>query len=238
MKAHVFSYRFAKEIIEHPDFGQALHEVMTTINEAPVFVYAGKSRKNVRLDVVQQLVNTYFDRRLGIDFGWQYHPLATRIKDSGLKADFRKSFGSLAIQAEVQLGNMARWYSDIFKFQTAYAQGLIQFGLSIVPMFALAKRIDSNIVNFERAQRELPSADLSITLPILLVGLDVDDGTPVVDVRQCRFGALKQIIGKGHEENRWRIVHGFLTGADIHSIGMPSETGPMLEPAQDDEGDE
>src|SRR5437588_4114595 len=84
------------------------------------FVYPGKSKKNKYLDVVQQLLNAYFDRCLAIDHAWEYHPLATGIKESGLRADFRKTFSakdSITVQAEIQFGNMALWYSDIFKFQ-------------------------------------------------------------------------------------------------------------------------
>ena len=71
-------------------------------------------------------------------------------RGSRLAADYKKRFNDLTIQAEVQFGNMARWYSDIFKFQAAYSQGLIDIGLCIVPTQALASRIDSNITNFER----------------------------------------------------------------------------------------
>ncbi len=121
-------------LLEHPKYGAAWAEIKGILEGAPLFIYPGKSANNARLDVVQQVMNTYFDRRFAVDSGWEYHPLATRIEGSGLAADFRKTFGDLAVQAEVQFGNMSRWYSDVFKFQTAYSQSLIQLGLSIVPM--------------------------------------------------------------------------------------------------------
>ena len=159
---------------------------------------------DVALDVVQQLMNTYFDRRLSIDLKWDYHPLATSIKKSGLRADFQKKFGEdLAIQAEIQFGNMSRWYSDVFKFQAAYSQSLVNVGLSVIPMGKLARRIDSNIVQFERAKRELPSAELSITLPIMIVGLEPDSDTEVVDVSKSKFASIKEITGKGKAANKW-----------------------------------
>jgi hypothetical protein len=173
-------------------------------------------------------MNTYFDRRFAVDSKWQFHPLATAIAGSSLAADYRKTFGTLTVQAEVQFGNMARWYSDIFKFQAAYSEKLIQVGLSVVPVGAMARMTDSNVVNYERAVRELPSATLSITLPILLIGLEKDESTLEIDVTKCKFKSFKNIVGKGKNENRWRIIHGQISGVDMAMIGPKSETGPML----------
>jgi len=94
-------------------------------------------------------------------------------------------------------------------------------------MQSLAKRIDSNVVNFERTVRELPSAILSVTLPILLIGVSPDDKQ--VDVSRSSFVSYPEIVGKNRSENRWRIVQGYLSGADITKIGPNSPTGPMLE---------
>lgn len=231
MKVEEHSYRFAKEIIQHPSHLQGWAEVYGVISMTPLFIYPGKSKSNTNLDVVQQVLNAYYDRRLSVDLGWEYHPLATRIENSGLAADFRKQFGELVIQIEVQFGNMSRWYSDIFKFQTAYSQRLINVGICVLPCNSLARRIDSNVANYERSLRELPSAELSITLPILLAGLSFDDETPIVDISQCQFTSLKQITGKGNVLNRWRIVHGYLSGVEMCDIGPHSPTGPTLDPA-------
>lgn len=228
MNYTLFSYRYGREILEHRHYRSALKEILAAVSDCPLFIYRNKSRTNARLDVVQKVMNTYFDRRFGIDFRWDYHPLATRIEDSGLAADFRKAFGKeqpLNIQAEVQFGNMARWYSDIFKFQTAYSQNLAQMGLSIVPTSVLAKRIDSNIVYYERALRELPSAVLSITLPILLVGIYPDKYTRIVDLGETRFTA-GELIGKKMALNRWRVVNAFINGVSLSKIGPDSEVGP------------
>lgn len=230
MRVEEYSYRFAREILQHPDHLNAWHELYGVIQNTPLFIFPGKSAKNRRLDVVQQLINVYYDRRLSVDLGWEYHPLATRISNSGLAADFRKQFGNLVIQVEVQFGNMSRWYSDIFKFQTAYSQQLINIGVCVLPCSSIATRIDSNVAQFERALRELPSAELSITLPILLAGLSLDHNTPVVDVSQTQFGSANAISGKGNVMNRWRIVHGYLNGIQMSNIGPASPTGPTLQP--------
>lgn len=228
MKLQIFSYRYGQEVLQHQNYSSAWNEITDVFSKAPLFIWPNKSKKVPRLDVVQQLMNTYFDRRLAVDLGWTYHPLATKIKGSRLKADFRKSFGDLGIQVEVQFGNMARWYSDIFKFQAGYSAQAIQIGISVVPVGTLARRIDQNIVNYERARRELPSAELSVTLPIVMIGLESDDTTQIVDVSKSRFKSLSQITSKGKEQNRWRVVNGVISGTPIEAIGPESDTGPML----------
>ena len=237
MKVTVHSYRFAQEIFQHAHYALVWEEIIGVCENTPLFVWPNKSGKNARLDVVQQLLNVYFDRRLAIDLRWQHHPLATKIAESGLRADFRKEFADLSVQVEVQFGNMARWYSDIFKFQTAYSQGLVQAAISIVPMGTFGRRIDSNIAHYERALRELPSADLSITLPILLIGIEPDDGTQLVDVSQSQFGAVGELTGKKKAENLWRVVNGHLAGVPMTQIGPQSDIGPQIEITAEEAGD-
>lgn len=235
MKLEIYSYRFAEEITQHHRHLNAWDEIHNILLNTPLFIYPNKSKSNPNLDVVQQLMNTYFDRVMAIDNGWEYHPLATGIADSGLRADFKKTFGDFTVQAEIQFGNMSRWYSDIFKFQTAYSQSLIKIGLSVIPMGTLARRIDSNIINFERAKRELPSAELSLTLPILMVGLEPDEKTNIVDVSKCKFNDIKEITGKGNSANQWRIINGYLNGVSMEEIGPESATGQMLNSTTDDD---
>ena len=232
MDYEILNYRFAQQILEHFTFREDFESVLQIIRECPIYIYPNKSTANEKLDVVQQLLNTYFDRRFAVDLGWDYHPNATTIDDSQLAADFRTTFNadqetSLTIQSEVQFGNAARWYSDIFKFQTAYSQDLIDIGLSIVPLNELAKRIDSNITNFERCRRELPSADMSITLPVLTIGVIPDRDTTIIDISRSRFTSLGQITGRYMTENRFRVVNNLLQGVDIRQIGVDSEIGPV-----------
>jgi len=238
MRLELHSHRFAQEILQHPTHKGAWEEVRQICSAAPLFVWPGKSQKDARADVVQQLMNVYFDRRFAIDHKWEHHPLATAIEASGLRADFRKSFGDLPVQVEVQFGNMARWYSDIFKFQTAYGQGLIKAGISILPTVSLARRMGQNVANYERALRELPSAELSITLPILLIGLEPDYATAAVDVSHSKFEKVQDIIGKTMADNAWRVVNGCIRGDAVSNIGPDSEIGPQIEVAPDELGDQ
>jgi hypothetical protein len=226
MDEEKYSYRFAAELLSSKAYSVHYKQLLAVVHDLPVLIWPGKSATNPKLDVVQQCLNTYFDRRLSQD-GWEYHPLATRIAESGLAADFRKDCGGLRVQVEVQFGNMARWYSDIFKFQTAYSQDLADVGVCIVPTTALASRIDSNITNYERVIRELPSAKLSITLPILVIGVMPDAKTPTIDLSKSRFKNVKELTGQKKTENRYRIINGIIVGRSMSSIGPDSETGPI-----------
>lgn len=176
-------------------------------------------------------MNTWFDRALAVEHGWDYHPLATAIENSRLAADFHKTFPNMKIQAEVQFGNMSRWYSDIFKLQTAYAQSLVNVGLSIVPKAVLAQRIDSNIASYERVIRELPSANLSITLPILVIGVEPDQGTTIVDLSRLAIPrkdpTKRDSPTKFSEHDRYRVVNALFAGSDPHAVTRTSEIGPM-----------
>jgi len=222
-----YSYRFAEEIIQHSNFIHAWNEITSVIQELPLFIYPGKSASNPNLDVSQQMLNTFFDRKFAVEHGWEYHPPATDIEDSNLAADFYKEFGELKIQSEVQFGNIGRWYSDVFKFQAAYSTERINFALSIVPKHELAVRIDSNLVNFERTVRELPAAKLSITLPILLIGLYPDDDTEIINLTQCDFDTRGQITANTTvaKTNRYRIVNSILAGTPLGEINEESPTG-------------
>lgn len=60
MKLNIFSYRFAEEILQHQRHGGAWQEIHDMLVATPIFIYPSKSKNNKKLDVVQQLMNTYF----------------------------------------------------------------------------------------------------------------------------------------------------------------------------------
>lgn len=222
MEYNIFSYRFAQEILEHEKYSDLLTEILSVIKDCPLYIYPNKSSKNVKLDVVQQILNAYFDVKFHKNNDWEYHPLATDIPESGLKADFRKKYNNLKIHVEVQFGNMSRWYSDIFKFQTAYSTDLIDIGICIVPMSTLAKRIDSNVTHYERVLRELPAADMSITHPILIIGIYSGESTSIIDLSKSNFPSVGKCNSK---DNKYRIVNGLIAGQSIQKIGPESPIG-------------
>lgn len=99
--------------------------------------------------------------------GWNVTPRIISKSKSHLAADAKKG----KIQLEVQFGNMARWYTDVFKFLLSYSADDIEVGILVVHMQETAKKIDENVAYYERVVRELPHAKMGITIPILVVGV-------------------------------------------------------------------
>ena len=108
---------------------------------------------------------------------WEPEPLVSPLnfKDS-LRGDFRKTYKanseSLTVQVEVEMGNMASSYRNYFKFQLSYAHQLANLAVLILPTDSLSKRIDSGLASYEKTTREIPTAELSITVPILVIGIN------------------------------------------------------------------
>ena len=182
MIVKTYSYRYAEEILQHPKYVDAYNEIVEICRECPVPVFEGKSENQKSKDVVQQLMNSYFLKAF-VEKGWEEEPYATpdQTEDS-LRSDFKKTFmketeeNKIIIQIEVEFGNVASSYRNYFKFQLSYSYGLTDICILIVPSNQLANRIDSGVSNYEKVLREIPSAMLSITVPILVIGLfDRDD---------------------------------------------------------------
>ena len=190
MKVKTFSYRFAEEILQHPQYEAAYNELIRVCEECPIPVYAGKSSKQKSKDVVQQMMNSYFFMRFK-SLGWEAEPLATPNENADeLRSDFRKTFVDentgevlLTLQIEVEFGNVASSYRNYFKFQLSYSYSLADICVLIVPSQHLSVRIDSGVSNFEKTCREIPSAKLSITVPTLVIGL-FDEDSPEWNVKE------------------------------------------------------
>jgi hypothetical protein len=190
MKIKTFSYRYAQEILEHPCCKESLEELLEICSKCPLPVYKNKSKSQPKLDVVQQIINSYF-KIVFEKNGWESEPLVTPDEyEDSLRGDFRKTFEKkvskddkteFALQIEVEMGNIASSYRNYFKFQLSYAHKLADIAVLILPCDNLSRRIDSGVASFEKTVREIPSADLSITVPILVIGLD-DSDTMEIDI--------------------------------------------------------
>ena len=169
--AETFSYRHAEAILERV-FDSHRLEIVDAVRSVP---WLPKPRPVIRmrndrvvatLTLDQKATNLSFDREFEAR-GWTKHPEIVSNAPSHLTADFKKG----PIQVEVQFGNMARWYTDVFKFLLSYAANDIDVGVLIVPVLSVARRIDENVVNYERVVRELPHAKMAVTIPVWVVGV-------------------------------------------------------------------
>lgn len=202
MRVKTYSYRYAEEILQHPKYRDIYDELMGIFTNCPVPVYEGKSKNQEQKDVVQQLMNTYFYEAF-INQGWETEVLASPEEfEDALKSDFRKTFNregneNITVQIEVEFGNVASSYRNYFKFQLSFSYGMTDLCVLVVPSAKLSNRIDSGVSNFEKVLREIPTAKLSITVPILVVGLfDEDDQGNQVDVWNIKDENISLDIAK------------------------------------------
>lgn len=193
----LYPYRYADAVLEHSIFKSAYDDFVDILKAAPVPLLDPKNpnprtggvkhrkRKPLKdkrdpryffLPVDQKKLNSYFDRALTPEHDWELHPPVVPEGSisgpkTGLEADFKRG----KLQVEIQFGNMARWYTDVFKFQLSYSLGAIDVAVLVVPTQKFANFIDENVAYFERVIRELPHAKMSLTLPILVIGVEPMD---------------------------------------------------------------
>lgn len=220
MKLHYFDYRYAEAVLEHPTFKTSKQEIVDILENAPVPLLnptesAPKGRRVKRrsrkpkkgqpgtryffLPVDQKALNSYLDGEFKDREWFCQPPIVHRNRaggpETGLKGDYRR--GSL--QVEVQFGNMARWYTDVFKFQLSYSLGEIDVAVLVVPTQVLANLIDENVACYERVRRELPWAKMSLTLPIWVIGVEPEDYGPV---RACYEKAANNLVTAKRRANQ------------------------------------
>lgn len=212
MKLYVRDYRYASAVLESATFREAKDEIFETLSALPLSLLdpqrdgrSGGVKRRSRdkryrfFPVDQKAMNRHLDTQFIDSRGWQRQPLIVDPSmgagpKTNLKGDYKKG----RLQVEVQFGNMARWYTDVFKFQLSYSLDVIDVAVLVVPVQGFANLIDENVANYERVVRELPWAKMSLTLPILVVGLEPDDYAPI----QQRYEEAAQfLVGSKPDEN-------------------------------------
>jgi hypothetical protein len=100
------------------------------------------------------------------DLGWSDE---VRVNPTSSKIDITSMRGNVGLC--FQTGNMSRLYADILKLQTLFADKKIGAAICIVPKRIFAKSLNQNIVNYERFTNELDIFAKTITVPILVYGI-------------------------------------------------------------------
>lgn len=75
----------------------------------------------------------------------------------------------------IQTGNVSRVYADIMKLQALYADKKIKAGIIILPKKETAKKLGSNMANYERLNKELSIFKKVITLPLIVYGFEEEE---------------------------------------------------------------
>lgn len=124
--------------------------------------------------VDQPGLNSAIDRQLR-DLEWAAQPLAVGAVDgvraTGLTGDFQRN----GVFVEVEFGNVASMFRDLFKFQIAGQARVGEVGVLIVASSHVAAFFDQGVATFEQARNLLPYMRIGLSLPVAIVGLDLND---------------------------------------------------------------
>jgi hypothetical protein len=234
LRIQEFPYRYADAVLTHRKFKDAFEHLKHVLTSAPVPLLSAhlpakqggvKSRKRKRLKhgfaerifflpVDQKEINAHLESKLSELSGWEPQPLIVRerpgevdVPKTRIKGDYKRA----NLQVEVQFGNMARWYSDVFKFQLGYSRQQVDVGVLVVPTVRFANLIDENVACFERVIRELPWAKMSLTLPIMVLGVEPEDYSPLKARYNQAFEALVErervkASKEGHKPKEWELI--------------------------------
>lgn len=193
VKLHSYDYRYASAVLGHVNFQEARRELLDILRKTKVPLLDPSKPKGTRgpvkvrtrnkrvraFPVDQKQLNANLDKAFKRR-GWQLQPhIVDPSKPDGPKTGLLADYKKGRLQVEVQFGNMARWYTDVFKFQLSYSMDEIDAAVLVVPMQRFANLIDENVAYFERVTRELPWAKMSLTLPILVLGVEPEDYGPL-----------------------------------------------------------
>jgi hypothetical protein len=134
----------------------------------------GGRRLPFLLPVNQAALNKQLDSALRSE-GWTPQPIASgsmvgEEASLGLRGDFYRE----GVFVEVEFGNIASFYRDLFKFQIANRARTGHVAVLIAGTEKLARFFDSGITTFEAANHYLPYLAIGIQMPICFVGIEPD----------------------------------------------------------------
>ncbi len=152
-----------------------------------------KNNRYALMPIDQDALNLALHARLAKLEGWETQPLVLgktlgRELESFLKGDFKKA----GMFVEVEFGNTASLFRDLFKFQLVSQSKMGQVAVLVVATDRAARLMDSNVATFERVVSLLPFLDFVVALPILIVGIEPSDWTPI----RKHYNRMKRVAEK------------------------------------------
>jgi len=168
--SEIWDHRSGMRILEGTkEFEELLHCIKSL--KTPVMKDAWREP----YDVSQTLLNSMLDYRMKKE-DWTVQPQIDieNKTQSKMKGDFSKiSKDGLRIFVEVEFGNAASMFRDLYKFNLAYSLDSYDCGVFIVPGNELSRRID-DVKDIEKAKQLIIDGRDFINIPLVLIGLDTD----------------------------------------------------------------
>lgn len=142
------------------------------------------------LPIDQKELNASLHERLR-RLGWTPEPIAAGHQ-LGVRADLflRGDFSKNGVFVEVEFGNSASLFRDLFKFQVANRSGTGEVGVLITATREMGKFFDSGIATYEQAVSLLPYMRIGIQMPIWLIGIEPRDWAPV----ETRYQEMYELV--------------------------------------------
>jgi len=134
-------------------------------------------------------LNASIKRTLRAD-GWTTEPVASGglvagEERLGLRGDFSRN----RVFVEVEFGNAASFYRDLFKFQVANRAQKGDVGVLLVATDRFARFFDSGVTTYEGARRAKPYMAIGLQMPVWIIGIE-----PLsFDLIQGRYGEMWEL---------------------------------------------
>jgi len=174
------------------------------------------------LPVDQDLMNAQIEAGMRAA-GWATQPVASGdLVPAGTPLSLRGDFARNRVFVEVEFGNAASFYRDLFKFQIANRTGTGEAAVLVVATDQLAKFFDSGVTTMESARRALPFLAIGIQMPIWLIGIEPVDFAFIGE----RYRAMWELC---HENGLDCHPFEVALGAEIAVAQLPVEE-PRAEP--------
>jgi Restriction endonuclease BglII len=231
MKLHHKSHLFGQTIVERhfPSEYEELTEVFTKtplpLRDAQPYSTGrrstpkrqwrtiGGTKKRILLPVDLPSLNVAFDVQLRKKH-WSPQPYASddvfAVTGDRSRGDFAKN----NVFVEVEFGNTASLFRDLFKFQIASRERKGDVAVLVVGLRRLMKFHDSGVATFEKVDAMLPYLRIALQMPVWIVGLEPESWD---DIRQ-RYEEMLT-VAQDHGEECLPYETAF--GVDIHIEDEP-----------------
>lgn len=218
MRLRVESHQYAETILEgrFPAEWQELRDALGTIDPPlrPAGPYTrigrpktpkrqartiGGRRASALMPVDQSALNVAIDDAL-VARGWSRQPYILVDRDgqpidTRLRGDFERS----GVFVEVEFGNVASLYRDLFKFHIAGTSGAAQVGIIVVATAQLARFFDQGQATWEQTIALLPYMRAGLQLPTAIIGVDVNDWSAI----EARYREMQALVEANGEACHW-----------------------------------
>jgi hypothetical protein len=209
MRMKVESHRYAEDVlearfpVEWDEIRQVLGTLDVPLRAAGPYTRHGRPKTpkrqlrmfggrlaNVLLPIDQSAMNEAIDAEL-VTLGWHRQPWVLvdhdgQPIDTHLRGDFEKN----GVFVEVEFGNVASLYRDLFKFHIAGTSGAAEVGIIVVATAQLAAFFDQGQATWESATGLLPYMRVGLQLPTAIIGLDMNDWSTV----EARYSEMLAIL--------------------------------------------